>query len=58
MRGSVGQVVEKGYLKDLIESDSDIAQVVNSEDSAEILTIEDPQYLFYVRNIPWSSFAK
>lgn len=57
MRGSVGQVVEKGYLKELVENDPDIAQVVHFEEISEILVIEDPQYIFYIRNIPWSAFA-
>jgi hypothetical protein len=58
MRGSVGQVVEKGYLKKMIEADQEIAQVIHFEQTPEILTIEDPQYIFYVRNIPWSRFAR
>lgn len=57
-RGSVSQVVEKGFLKALIEGDDDIRQVLHYTEEAELLTIEDPQFLFYIRNIPWREFAR
>lgn len=57
MRGSVGQVVDKGYLRELIESDVDISQVVHYDSSAEQITVEDPQFIFFIRNIPWKQFA-
>lgn len=57
MRGSVGQVVDKGYLKDFIRNDEDISEVVHYSSSAEQLTVEDPQFMFYIRNVPWKSFA-
>lgn len=58
LRGSVGQVVDKGFLKNLIESDPEIRQVLHFNESSELLTVEDPQFLFYVRNIPWRQFAR
>lgn len=57
MRGSVGQVVDKGYLRELTESDPDISAVVHYDSSAEQLTVEDPQFIFFIRNIPWKQFA-
>ena len=57
MRGSVGQVVDKGYLRELVESDPDISQVVHYDSSAEQITVEDPQFIFFIRNIPWKQFA-
>ena len=51
MCGSVGQVVEEGYLKDLIDNDPDIAQAVHLEDLSEMLTIEDLHCIFYMCNI-------
>ncbi len=58
LRGSVGQVVDKGFLKNVIESDNDIRQVLHFDEASELLTIEDPQFLFYIRNIPWGQFAR
>jgi hypothetical protein len=57
MRGSVGQVVDKGYLLELIESDPDISNVIHYDSSAEQITVEDPQFIFFIRNIPWKQFA-
>jgi hypothetical protein len=57
MKGSVGQVVEKGYLADLIASDADISAVMHYEPSSAQLTVEDPQFIYFIRNIPWRNFA-
>jgi len=57
MRGSVGQVVDKGYLLDLVENDSEISAVVHYDKAAEQITVEDPQFIFFIRNIPWKGFA-
>lgn len=58
LRGSVGQVLDKGFLKSLIGSDNDIRQVLHFDERAELLTVEDPQFLFYIRYIPWRQFAR
>jgi hypothetical protein len=57
MRGSVGQVVDKGYLAHLVQSDKDISDVLHYDSDAAQLTVEDPQFIFYIRNIPWREFA-
>jgi hypothetical protein len=57
-RGSVGQVVEKGFLKDLVEQNPNIQEVLHYDERTHRLSIEDPQYIFYLRNIPWRSFAE
>lgn len=57
LRGSIGQVVDKGYLAELIASDPDIAAVMHYELRAAQLTVEDPQFIYFIRNIPWRNFA-
>jgi hypothetical protein len=57
MRGSVGQVVDKGYLEDLVNSNSDITDVMHYEPRSAQLTVEDPQFIYFIRNIPWRNFA-
>jgi hypothetical protein len=57
LRGSVIQIVEKGYLQELIESDSDIAAVLHYDPISRLLTVEDPQYIYFLRNISWQKFA-
>lgn len=57
LRGSVSQVVDKGFLRDLIEGDGDLRAVLHYDEFSKQLTIEDPQYLFFLRGIPWRQFA-
>ncbi|MBX7134225.1 MAG: TIR domain-containing protein [Fimbriimonadaceae bacterium] len=58
MRGSVGQVVEKGYLGSLVENDAEIAAVLHYDEHSAQLTVQDPQYLFYIRNIAWRELSE
>ncbi len=58
LRGSVGQVVEKGFLHDLVENNEEIRAVLHYDDFSKQLTVEDPQYLFFLRSVPWRQFAR
>ncbi len=58
LRGSVSQVVDKGFLKDLIDKNNEIRQVLYFDERSDQLTVEDPQFLFYIRNIPWRQFSR
>ena len=58
LRGSVGQVVDKGFLRDLVEGNEDIRAVLHYDDFSKQLTVEDPQYLFFLRGVPWRQFAR
>jgi len=57
MRNSVGQTLEKGFLRQLIAGDSDISAVLHFDGDSGKLVAEDPQFIFYLRNVPWKSFA-
>jgi len=58
MRGSVGQVVSKGYLREFIDGDAEISTVLHFDDTSEQVTVEDPLFVFYIRHIPWSRLAR
>jgi hypothetical protein len=58
MKLSINQVVEKGFLKKLIEENSLLQDVIHYDDQSNILTIEDPKFLFFIRNILWNKFAE
>lgn len=58
LRGSIGQVVEKGFLRNLIEGDGELQAVLHFDADSDQLTVEDPQFLFYIRQIPWRHFAQ
>jgi hypothetical protein len=57
-RGSAGQVVEKRYLADFLNKNPELAAVIHYEPSTTILTIEDPQFVFFLRNLGWNKFAE
>ncbi|MFH1112914.1 MAG: TIR domain-containing protein [Pseudomonadota bacterium] len=58
MTGSVGQVVTKGYLAENIAGDEEISAVLHFDSASEQITVEDPLFVFYIRNMPWASFAR
>jgi hypothetical protein len=56
-RRSVGQVVDKGWLAGHAASD-DIAQVLHYDPDGKVLSVEDPQLVFYLRNLDWQAFPR
>ena len=59
LKGSVLQIVEKDFLRRLIDGDSEISAVLHYNLSNEpLLTVEDPQFMFFIRNISWDTFSK
>lgn len=58
MKLSINQVVEKGFLKKLIEENTILQDVIHYDDQSNVLTIEDPKFLFFIRNILWNKFAE
>ncbi len=58
MKLSINQVVEKGFLKKLIEENTLLQDVIHFDNQSNILTIEDPKFLFFIRNILWNKFAE
>src|SRR5262249_812765 len=57
-RGSVTQVVTKGFLSDLIANSEDLQRVLHYDASSTMLVIQDPQFIFYIRNLSWPQFAE
>lgn len=58
MKLSINQVVEKGFLKKLIEENLLLQDVIHYDEQSNILTVEDPKFLFFIRNILWNKFAE
>jgi hypothetical protein len=56
-RGSVGQVVDKGYLASHA-SREDIAAIIHYDPNGRILSVEDPHLIFYLRNLDWQRFPR
>jgi hypothetical protein len=58
MTGSVSQVVTKGFLAANIANDDEVRAVLHFDEASEQLTVEDPLFVFYIRNMPWARFAR
>jgi hypothetical protein len=60
-RGSIGQVLDKGYLVALL-NDSDKKSLFEPyfhfEQSTNILSVEDPKVVFYLKNLIWREFTR
>lgn len=55
-RGSVSQVVSKGFLRELIEASTDLQRVLHFDGIT--LVAQDPQFIFYIRNLSWPALAE
>lgn len=56
-KASVSQVVEKGWLGKLTASE-DIAKLIHFDPTTQVLSVEDPQLVFYLRNLDWPEFVR
>jgi hypothetical protein len=57
LKGSVGQVIEKGHLQNLINNTEQISSLFHFDPQTRLLTIEDPKLLYFIRHLIWSKFA-
>lgn len=60
MKGSIVQVVEKGYLEGLMEFPEyreDFGNLFFYDPETGVIGIEDPKLLFYLKNIVWRAFT-
>jgi len=61
MRGSVAQVIEKGYLEALLsdpEKRDLLSPYFHYEPSTTVLSVEDPKLVFYLKNVIWRVFTR
>lgn len=57
-KGSVGQIVEKGFLLEHIMENEDIQAVIHFDQPSGVLAIEDPKFMFFIKNLAWSKFCR
>lgn len=58
LKGSVSQVIEKEHLTGLIGKNSAIGDMIHFDSKSELLSVEDPKLLYFLRHIIWSKFAR
>jgi hypothetical protein len=57
-RASVSQVIEKGFLEQFMQRNDDLfGKLLHFDVESKILTVEDPQFLFYLRETIWPDLA-
>lgn len=57
-RSSVAQVLTKGFLQELIDNSADIQRVLYFDKNSGTLVVQDPQFVYYIRNLSWTQFAE
>ncbi len=57
-KASISQIADKGYITQLIEKNDSVAKVLYYEPGAKLLVVEDPKFIFFIKNIDWEKFAK
>ncbi|HME77917.1 MAG TPA: TIR domain-containing protein [Mycobacterium sp.] len=57
LRASIATVVSGGHLVDHINSSPDFAELIHFDPRSRFLSIEEPQFHFYLRHLNWSRFA-
>ncbi|HMH12094.1 MAG TPA: hypothetical protein VK578_03210 [Edaphobacter sp.] len=57
-RASVGQIIDKGYFNDYLTANPDLQDVIHYDSSTRMLVIEDPKFLYFLRNLIWNKFAR
>jgi hypothetical protein len=58
LKGSVSQVVDKSYLEGVLATYPEVSEVLHFDPDTKVLGAEDPQFVFYIRNIAWKKFAE
>lgn len=58
LKGSVSQVIEKGHLSMLIAENPRISSIIHFDQTSQLLTVEDPKFLYFIRHLVWSKFAR
>lgn len=57
-KGSVGQVVEKGWLQNNIHQDAELSALLHFDPATRVLSVEDPRFVYFIRGLNWNNFAR
>jgi hypothetical protein len=56
-KGSVTQILKKGFLAQHIRDDAEIAKLIHLSEE-NFLSVEDPRFVFFLRHIDWDSYRE
>lgn len=58
-KGSIVQVMDKGHLETLLRDKAEVLQPhFHYEPSTQILSVEDPKMIFFLKNLVWRQFTR
>jgi len=57
-KSSVGQVVDKGFLENFLANNKELSDILHYDSNTRILSVEDPKFIYFIRNIIWNKFAE
>ncbi|WP_198294402.1 TIR domain-containing protein [Burkholderia ubonensis] len=58
LKGSVSQVIEKGHLSTLLDGNERLSKLLHFDERSQLLSSEDPKFLYFIRHLIWSKFAR
>ena len=58
IRGSLGQVIDKGHLSDFLEENAELRDLFHYDSYTRVLAVEDPKFMYFLRNLLWSKFVR
>ncbi|GEM_PF-391909 len=58
LKASVSQVIEKEHLSTLLHSNARVSAIIHFDSVSQLLTVEDPKFLYFIRHLVWSKFAR
>lgn len=57
-KASIRQISDKGYITRLLKNNENLTKAFYYDRLAKLLAVEDPKFMFYLRNIDWELFAR
>jgi hypothetical protein len=57
-KGSVGQIMDKGFLAQHLERNAELGELIHFDSETHVLSVEDPKFVFFLKNLLWSKFAQ
>lgn len=57
-KAGVIQIIEKGFLESFLDKHPACSEFIHFDPTSRILSVEDPKFMYYIKNINWNNFAR
>ncbi len=58
LRPSIVQILDKGFLEGFLRANEEFGNLLHYDPHTGILVVEDPRFMYFIRNINWTVLAK